>query len=103
MVEGENVAIEYRWADNQTDRLPQLAADLVRRRVAVIVTGGGPASAFAAKAATANTPRRYVFHPDEVTEAEAQGLPYVLLPRVLSSREWMERYGEQQPADPGDQ
>ena len=39
--------------------------------------------------------RRYVFHPDEMAEAEAQGLPYVLLPRVLSSREWMERYGEQ--------
>src|SRR5215510_3236694 len=38
--------------------------------------------------------RRYVFHPDEVAEAEAQGLPYVLVPRVLSSREWMERYGE---------
>jgi hypothetical protein len=37
--------------------------------------------------------RRYVFHPDEVAEAEAQGLPYVLVPRVLSSREWMEKYG----------
>jgi hypothetical protein len=47
--------------------------------------------------------RRYVFHPDEVAEAEAQGLPYVLLPRVLSKREWMERYGEQPAADPGDQ
>ncbi len=48
--------------------------------------------------------RRYVFHPDEVAEAEAQGLPYVLLPRVYSSsREWMERYAEQPPADPGDQ
>jgi hypothetical protein len=45
--------------------------------------------------------RRYVFHPDEVAEAEAQGLPYVLLPRVLSRREWMERYGEQPAADPG--
>ena len=47
--------------------------------------------------------RRYVFHPDEVAEAEAQGLPYVLVPRVLSRREWIERYGEQPAADPGDQ
>jgi hypothetical protein len=47
--------------------------------------------------------RRYVFHPDEVAEAEAQGLPYVLVPRVLSSREWIERYGAQPAADPGDQ
>jgi hypothetical protein len=36
--------------------------------------------------------RRYAFHPDEIAEAEAQGLPYVLVPRVLSRREWMERY-----------
>jgi putative ABC transport system substrate-binding protein len=54
-VEGENVAIEYRWAENQTDRLPALAADLVRRRVAVIVTAAPP-PAFAAKAATTTIP-----------------------------------------------
>jgi putative ABC transport system substrate-binding protein len=55
-VDGDNVTIIYRWAENQLDRLPELAADLVRRRVSVIAMGGGLQVVLAAKASTATTP-----------------------------------------------
>src|SRR5215510_8202641 len=65
-VERENVAIEYRWAENQVDRLPELAAELVRRHVAVFVTTGGPIALFAAKAATTTIPIVFLMNDDPV-------------------------------------
>jgi putative ABC transport system substrate-binding protein len=65
-VEGENVAVEYRWAEGHYDRFPALVADLVRRHVVVIVTTGGTGAAIAVKAATATIPIVFLVNEDPV-------------------------------------
>ena len=65
-VEGENIAIDYRWAENQIDRLPALATELVQRRVAVIVAPGGAALPLSVKAATTAIPCVFLVNEDPV-------------------------------------
>jgi len=65
-VEGQNVAIEYRWAEGHNDRLPALATELVQHRVSVIAAAGGTPSALAAKAATSSIPIAFAVSVDPV-------------------------------------
>src|SRR6266700_411839 len=65
-VEGQNLAIEYRWAEGSYDRLPGMAADLVGRKVDLIATGGGIPSALAAKTATSTIPIVFAVGTDPV-------------------------------------
>jgi putative ABC transport system substrate-binding protein len=65
-VEGQNLTIEYRWARGEYERLPTLAADLVQRRVRVILAGGGEAGALAAKAVTSTIPILIITSSDPV-------------------------------------
>jgi putative ABC transport system substrate-binding protein len=73
-VEGDNVAIVVRWSDNQINRLPELAAELVRRRVMVIAAGNS-LSALAAKAATTTIPIVFAVNEDPVTLGLSPVLP----------------------------
>jgi putative ABC transport system substrate-binding protein len=74
VVEGQNIAFDYRWAEGQYDRLAGLATDLVRRQVAVIITMGGELSALAAKAATSTIPIVFAVGTDPIRSGLAASL-----------------------------
>ena len=73
-IEGENIAIEYRWAEGDYDRLPPLATDLVGRKIDVILTGGGGPAALAAKNATSTIPIVFAVTSDPVESGVVQSL-----------------------------
>src|SRR5437870_9099597 len=73
-VEGQNLAIEYRGAEGRYDRLPALAAELVGRKVDLIVAGGGPAATLAAKSATSTIPIVFLSGGDPVADGLVAGL-----------------------------
>jgi putative ABC transport system substrate-binding protein len=73
-VEGRNLTIEYRWAEGQASRLPELAADLVRRKVVLIVAIGGSVSARAARAATSTIPILFIGGPDPIADGLVKSL-----------------------------
>jgi ABC-type uncharacterized transport system substrate-binding protein len=92
-VDGQNVTIEFRWAEGHYDRLPEMAADLVRHKVAVLVSTGGTPSVTAAKAATVTIPIVFTTGSDPVRRLRHQPQP------ARRQRDWCEyvrrRDGEQ--------